>query len=660
MKTRTEPATSTPLSPPPWEPGRSWVRSIGTVALAGLLVSGFFLFIYPLRGLEVPIGWDSTEYVWRTRLAQDVGVANYTDAVPPTMVVKEGRPAYLVAAATLSSVASVSVLQIAVVLPAVMAAVMGLAAGAFARMGAGLPWWGLPYAGVAMGVSINVVLMYQYGYGDNLMTAAVLMAWAISVALAVEDRRALVPAILLTGAGGFLHGPIFAIVAAVLGVTAVLYLPSSWRRWRSGSERLLDTPSARMGEVLLGGGALAGALLYATVSTPPTPRLNRLEFAKKLREDIPRYRFPLLIPLAGLGVASLAPVARREGGRRRFVFTLLLVWAITPLVGYIIFRASSFPFPANRILLFALCLPLLAVIGVIWAGQRLMTSRPAGARIFLGGALAIIVLLSAWEWYRSPSYIDPEKLKDAAAAQQYLTLTDVPTQRPVVFIVEDRGALPAAVVPHMRDHIFAAFPTERIASTYVYVGSPENYLARRPTLMPEGGNYNNVSNRFFDRMAHTYDQDPIALIASSYNVTHFHRWVDEHPDTQVPTFGLAVVRGPDPPSLVPTFPAPTGPQNPITLALLAGGSLAILGLIGFGWTLVLFRRWLGRMEIVALAPVIGLALLIIGGAMIDRLGVRLGGFTGTLTPLAVAAVGWALLWLFRRRHTSGESIHPAA
>ena len=657
MKTRAEPAIPTPRTAPPWEPGRSWVWSLGIVAFAGLLVSGFFLFIYPLRGLEVPIGWDSTEYVWRTRLAQEVGVANYTDAVPPTMVVKEGRPAYLVAAGTLSSLTGVSVLQFAIVLPAVTAAVMGLAAGAFARMGAGLPWWGLPYAAVALGVSINVVLMYQYGYGDNLMTAGVMMAWAVAVVLAVEDRRALIPAILLTGAGGFLHGPIFAIVAGVLGVTALLYLPASWWRWRSGSEPLLDTPSARMGEVLLGGGALAGALLYAAVAQPPSPRLNRPEFAKKLREDIPRYGFPVLLPLAGLGAWSLASEAKREGGRRRFAFTFLLVWAATPLVAYAVFRLLTFPFPANRVLLFALSLPLLVVIGVIWAGRRLLASRPGMGRLLLGGAMVLIVGFSALEWYRSPSYIDPEKLKDARAAQEYLSLTDVPPEQPVVFIVDDRGPLPAAVVPHMRDHIFAAFPTERIDSTYVYVGSPENYLARRPTLLSNPGQYNNVSNRFFDRMRHTYEQDPVALITSSSNVTHFHRWVGEHPDTKLSEFGLAVVRGPEPPSIVPTFPAPTGPQNPLVVGLLAATSLAILGLAGLGWALALFRRWLDRTEILAVAPAVGLAFLIVGGALIGRLGVRVGGLTGALIPVAVAGVGWVLLWLLGRR-PSGSMHEP--
>src|SRR5688572_30803466 len=191
MKTEVESAAREPSPPSPGsrvDAIRPGAASFLIVAIAGVTILGRLLWVYRAPDLETPIGWDNVEYVWRTRLAQEVGVRNVPDAVPPGMVVKEGRPACLVVAASLSSLEGVEVLHLAVVLPAVMAAALGLAAAAFLRMAVRVPRWGLVPSAVAIGVSINVVLMYEYGYLDNLMAAAVLMAAAIPLVASIEER----------------------------------------------------------------------------------------------------------------------------------------------------------------------------------------------------------------------------------------------------------------------------------------------------------------------------------------------------------------------------------------------------------------------------------------------------------------------------------------
>jgi hypothetical protein len=618
------------------------------VAIAGVTILGLFLWVYRARALEAPIGWDNVEYVWRTRLAQEVGVRNVPDAVPARMVVKEGRPAYLVVAASLSSLEGVEVLHLAVVLPAVMAAALGLAAAAFLRTAVRVPRWGVIPSAVAIGVSINVVLMYEYGYLDNLMAAAVLMAAAISIVASIEERRALVPAIALLGAVGVIHGAFLAVVLASITVTAGVYLPTSYRRWRNGTENLLDTPSARLGEVALGAGIVAGATLFATVSNPPSPRLNRGELAKKLQADLPRYRLPLLLPLAAVGAASLARAGRERGGRTRFVLTLLLAWTGITLVGYLMYRFTSLPIPANRLLLFAFALPLLALLAVFWLGGVVGRSSRRWTMAIVVAGVAGMVLLSEVQWARTPAHVDPVKYREAAAADAYLRSIDAPVGRPVVFIVDDQGDLPAATVPFMRDHILGAISTERVAHTYVYVGTVENYLEERPTLSGRR-QYDQVSRRFFSRMRHTYEQDPVVLIGSSFNVTNYHSWADPRPESVYRDQGVSVVRGPLPPEQSIEPVDPVGNPGVIKLALLSTGTLAVLAFVGLGWAIALLRRWLGRLELLAVAPAVGVAALVFGGLIIDRLGVRLTGVPGALTPLLVAGLGWLFVWFLRRR-----------
>ncbi len=247
---------------------------------SGLLIVGaasavmaVFLSVYTLRHLAVPIGWDNADYVWRTRLAEVVGIRGIPSGVPAGTFVKQGRPAFLIVAATVSSLSGMSLLLLAMVLPAVTAASMGLASAALLGSASDLDWLDRAAVVLAVGLSINAVLMAEYGYVDNLMMVPVFLVGALAAMLAAEDRRALVGAIVLLGAAGLTHGALFTVAVAVLGLVALSYVPSSWRSWRSG-QNLLDTPSMRLGEALAGGIAVAYAALVATASTAPAPRLS--------------------------------------------------------------------------------------------------------------------------------------------------------------------------------------------------------------------------------------------------------------------------------------------------------------------------------------------------------------------------------------------------
>jgi hypothetical protein len=382
--------------------------------------------------------------------------------------------------------------------------------------------------------------------------------------------------------------------------------------------------------------------------------------AKKLRADLPRYRLPWLLPLSAGGALWLTagdrwwsrstdPAGGSYGERRRSFLLLLGSWAGVALGGYLAYRVTSLPIPANRFLLFGLGLPILAFLGVLWIARWAGRRRKIAEAVIVLVAVALAVLVSFREWHGTVSSVDPVKLRQAAIAEAYLRATAVPNARPVVFIVDDRGPLPATTVPFMRDHIFAAFPTDRLAHVYVYLGSPQDFLAGQPASSPPSHQYEVSSQRLFAVLRPALSADPVALIVESYSATFFGQWVRTHPQSRVGTTPVAVVRGPPPPAALPVpHPVVPNPTFPKLLAISAA-ALMVLGLIGVGWTWVLLGRWMGRGELLASSPAVGLAVLTLGGALADAAGIRLAGAGGALTPVVLAALGLGAAAIVRIR-----------
>jgi hypothetical protein len=657
------------LEPPeaPQEPGastvRRWLSPVLVVSGVALVILGFFLSIYRAKGFNVPIGWDTSKYLWRTTLSRAYGLANLQGHVPQPIQADVARPAFPVLASALSSLGGVSPFRVAAVLPSVAAAATGLAAGAFVGAALGRSWW--EQALVALGVGTSTLMVRLAGpetYQDNLFAAAVFMAAAIPIALSMRDRRALLPAILLFGTGGVIHWAFFVFMVGVLGLAALAYLPSSFRSWRLHQTGPLDTPSARLGEIAAGAGALAGATIFGVLATNTrSPRLSQSEFARKLRHDIGRYKFPILLPVAALGGASIVPARKgktADAERAWFVLTFLLSWCAVTLAGYLGFKVLHLHIPAHRFLAFALALPLLGTLGVLWMGRLAARATKPIVGILLVAVLgAAAAYVSHVQWFNVRTLMDPAKIQDATTANAYLGAAGIDPSRPIVFIVKDDNNdwSYTALMGHM---IRAALPADRIGETYLFVGSPDDYLAGRPTGEPGSGG--DISTRYFESVQSTYARDPVALILASTNDAYFGPWVQAHPLNVVGP-NVALVRGPFLPQapherggpLVATTvaapPSPVGRIASVKLALMAVGSLVVLFLVGSGWTAALLGRWLRRQEGLAVAPAVGIATLVMGGILLDRLGVRIRGAGGVAVPLLVAAAGWGVAAIAHRR-----------
>ena len=71
---------------------------------------------------------------------------------------------------------------------------------------------------------------------------------------------------------------------------------------------------------------------------------------------------------------------------------------------------------------------------------------------------------------------------------------------------------------------------------------------------------------------------------------------------------------------------------------LGTGSLAVVGLAGLGWAISVRREGDDWIEVPALAPVFGLAAVILAGVLIDAAGLRLAGIAGgAVAPIAAVA-----------------------
>jgi hypothetical protein len=658
--TRPAPPTTRPLQAEPGAPrSASWASSLLVVAGVAAAVGAYYLSIYVRRHLNVPLGWDTSRYIWITTVGRAYGMGNVMQVVPNAVAAVQtnpGRPGFPVMAAMLSSLGRTSPFRVAAILPVAMAISIGLASGALVTYVRRTRTWELALVALVVSTSALVVrLMRPETYQDNLLAAAVLLAGLLAVVAAVWDRRALLPGMLILGAGGLIHWAFFLVLAGVVALTAVAYAPASWRAWREGRERALATPSARLLEAVAGAGAFGAAMIFGVLGVVPRePHLSQSEFMAKLHRDLPKYRLPITVPVAALGAVSLGvarpgdPVRQR---RSRLLLILLLVWALVTAVAVAAIEVLHLRVPAHRFLAFDLALPILGVIGVLWAAELVAGWRrlPRAAAAAIGaaivaGALLVSATLSYHVWFTTQPWMDASKVNHAAAAARYLDDAHVSPERPIVFLVDTHSNRSyTSLIGHM---IRAGLPAQRIRHAFVYLGTPRAYLAGTPTQFPGNPKMTSLSAGYFATLRATYAQDPVAVISSTVN-SGYAAWVAAHPGSVVAP-GVAVVRGPLPVAPATSIPSIIGSFGPLGLLWLSAITMVLLVGTGLGWTLGLLGQVLRRQEIVAVSPAVGVAALVVAGVVADRLGVRLTGAGGALVPLCAAAAGWLLFGIRSR------------
>ncbi len=653
---------------------------LGMLAVAVLAVAAVYLSIFWSRHLQFPVGYDTPKYLWRTALAGTSGISSLAGAAPEPFRSNPDRVGFPLLVGAVSSMLGISTTRLVMVLPAVLAATIGLGAAAFARTALALPRWAAAVFVLAVGASANVSRMAAPGYLDNLVVTGIVMA-ALAAALCAANaghspvwvaRTPAIGATLLLVAGVLTHWIFVVVVGGILLAVALAALPSSIRAWRAGG-RPLGTPSGRLAAMVGGAAVLGGAALLTLVGSEPSPpRLPRAAFQAKLAADAPKYGFAVIGPLAAVGAAwaalrlrlrvlapagqagsgtadrtSSAPTARSDAPRPAGLGAwLMLIWALTGAAA-VALLALGRSIPAHRLLAFDLGIPLLVATGLVAVALLLLRTtlraRAALAAGVIALALAGTTVIAYRAWSGAVSWIPPKQFAQASVAGGYLQRVGGST--PVVFIVDLGGASATASTSEAFHVIRTGLAPEDITRTYEYLGRPEDFLAGRPTLGPDPA-FNFASLQHWPSVRAILNEHPIALMMRAF-VRGFGTEVTAHPEWSVAP-NLAVVQGPRPPGPFPALQAVPRPLG--AMALFAAGAvfLAVLAVTGGGWAASAVRAEPAVRA--ALAPGFGIAAIVLGGVVGDRLGLRMSGAGGAVVIVVMALAGWVAFLATRRRH----------
>ena len=614
------------------------------LAIVGLVGSiAFALALYlkaPIeRELVVPSGADIPAHLWRIRLVTAQGLDQIFTSAPLTIQTNPDRLGLPVLGSLLSGV-GVSPWRLMYVAAAVSAAVLACSAWGLARAVTEPRWAGPIYAVAA--VSSIPFAVTSRAYLDNAFAEGMIVAVAATALLAAQRRGATLAGVVLMGGTLVMHWPSGTLLVAVLTLFTVALIPSAWADRRAGT-KLTSTAAARVGTIAVGGLGVGGVpLLLAPGANTPTQGPGTL-FRLNVERILPAYRLHLTLPLAGVGAAALA-ILRPTGPRRRALM-LLAVWFIPLGIAALAYQQGR-PIPLMRFFGTALALPLLGAAALV--GLIAIASRISGVTVLNAIAAAVATgLVVAVLWgsttfaadnvnNTTPSVMSVE-IEPIRLANAFLAEIDAPE---AVFVVEGptrsfrrirmlaRGAIAD------RLHVFPGTPAElfRLASR-TDAPSPEEIsdqgFAGRKAVIEA------------DAVKAMQTPGAVALVIRPY-FSDFDRVARDRRNVEIGP-GVVVLRPETRLPLVRTTPL----FAPPTSALIRAAIVAFLVLLvaGSGWSFALLRHsWELRL---ALAPAMGIAVLVLVGSALGLAGVPTGHRAGLVILIAVAAIGWiAALWVW--------------
>lgn len=633
------------------------------MALMAFVLVGFYVSTYVVHRFSVPLGWDSPGYAWRTELGKAFGAAALPQHIPQPGPVNPGRPGFVVVGGLLSSVLGVHPLRLAEVLPGLMAAAAALAAGVAVSVARRSRWEG---AAVALGVGTSMFMVRAInveGYQDNIQGLALFAASLTPILLAMRDRRAVIPAALLIGATGLAHWNVMEIGLAVIGLTALVYLPAAVRAVRVEGRNFTDTAVVRLTLAAAAGAGLAWAGIVGVLSAPlPSPRVDIGQFIGKVRRDLPAYGLPFTLGAAGVGAVALAGSASERDQRAsgsRALLVLMLAWCQVTVLAFVGEWSLGKGIPGHRVLAICLAIPILGVIGLSWLGGWVGKRKRALGTVLVLVGLAGSAYLGQAEWSSYRPVMKADQLVQSETAARYLDGASVAAGRPVIFVVDTAEADAWSEVWLAAHTLRAGLPPDRIQSMYVFVGGAEDYLAKRPSSLPPGppeaagispSEYRSISGLYFSALVPTYDRWPVVLILASTS-PEYASWTSTHPGSEVGP-GVAVVRGPVLSAALLAASNPVAPPSLPDMVWLAAAGLAILMVAGGGWTVAMLGRWTRGPEAAALSIAVGAAALLAGGVLLDATGLALSGWKAYAIVVLVSGGGWSAA-LIRRHAAAG-------
>jgi len=576
------------------------------VSALALVLLGWFLWPFVVRGAAFPVGPDAPVYLWWSRLAGVEGLSAiaYRPGTPALSLVLEGT-------------LGLSVVQATAALEVALGATVGLAAAAFVRRRTSAGGWAL--AGLLAG---TFAVHLAAGYVANLITAAAFLA--AGALLDDPRRRSAVLAAFVLASGGLAHPQFLLMCVAILLVAAAV----AWRSDRREALRLAGTA--------LGGGAVLGIGLLAVrpgapaleVDTSKDAFLRRVGLTSELRSAYldrfvhrwTRYVQWVSVPLAVVGFTT--PIG--NAGR------ILRSWFVLTFVGVGCALVTGW-LPADRFVTFGFAVPILAALGLVRLWHRL--ERRRALAVVVTSALTLAMLAgSAIAWDRQEPFLSKDEVRALAVANGAVSQLEPGT--PVAFLVNEPDDTVSFLATRAGNVIRAGVPRERIRDVVVVVPPIDGAAA---------GGERGALERLTARDL-TEAEDRAGRSAETIVLTPFDE-VDRPTDTLVV----------DP--FVPVLGVfPVDPLEPSSAAGIAWASLVVLALItvaGYGWARIGLAD---AITAAAAAPAIGAALLILVATALDALGVPLGTTGGALAASALAGGGgYVVRFVLERQARTGSA-----
>ncbi len=633
---RREDAAATPRD------GRSTLWA--ALAIVGLLGSvAFAMALYlaaPIeRELVVPSGADIPAHLWRVRLVTAQGLDALFTSAPLTIQTNPDRLGLPVLGSLLSGV-GVSPWRLMYVTAAVAAAVVACSAWGLARAVIEPRWAGPIYA-VAVVSSIPFALTSR-AYLDNALAEGMILAVAAAALLSAARRGATLAGVVLLGGTLVMHWPTGTLLVAVLTLFTVGLIPSAWADRRAGKP-LTSTSAARVGTIAVGGLGVGGIpLLLAPGANTPTQGPGTL-FRLNVERLLPAYRLHLTLPLAAVGAAALA-ILRPNGPRRRALM-LFGVWLL-PLGVAAFAYGQGRPIPLMRFFGTALAVPVLgaaALVGLIALATRLtrVTVVNAIAAVVATG-LVVAVLWGATMFAAdnvdntTPSVTSVE-LVPIRAANAFVDETDAPE---AIFVVDGPTRSFRRIRMLARGEI-----ADRL---HVFPGTPAELFRR--AAEPDAPAPEEISDEGFGGRKAVIEADAvramqqpgaIAIVIRPY-YADFDQLAEDRRNVEIAA-DVLLLRPTARPPLVRTSPLFAPPTSALVSAAVI--AFAVIAAAGSGWSFALLRHpWELRL---ALAPAMGLAVLVLVGSALGLAGVPTGHRAGLVIVIVVASLGWiAALWVW--------------
>jgi hypothetical protein len=574
------------------------------LALALVLI-GWFLWPFVVRGAAFPVGPDSPVYLWWSRLAGTGGLS--------AIAHRPGAPAL---ALTLEGTLALSVVQATAAVEVVLGVAVGLASAALVRRAGAV---GSALAGLLAG---TFAVHLAAGYVANLITAAAFLA--AGALLDDPRRRAAVLAAVVLAGGGLAHPQFLLVCVAILLVAAAVAMGSDRRE------------AFRIAGTALGGAAALGIGLLAVrpgappleVDTSKDAFLRRAGLTSELRSAYldrfvhrwTRYVQWVSVPLAAIGFTA----PNGNAGR------ILRSWFVLTFVG-VAFALVTGWLPADRFVTFGFAIPILAALGLVRVWRQL--ERRRALAVVVTAALTLSMLSgSAIAWNRQDPFLSEEEVRALAVANEAVSRLEPGT--PVAFLVNEPDDTVSFLATRAGNVIRAGVPPDRIRDVVVVVPS----LGGAPAS-GERGALERLTARDLSAAEARSGRKAEVIVLTPFD------------EVDQPTDALVV----DPSRPAKDF-YPVDPLEPSSAAGIAWASivaLALLTVAGYGWARIGLAD---AITAAAAAPAVGAAMLILVGIALDALGVALGTTVGALAVSAIAGGGGYLIrFVLERRAGSGST-----